>query len=205
MYWLFFAIFLFFSGCASPHLSVNDGDDIGIMSDRKSVSVAMEKSSADILSLDGVSVNRSLYVSETSRTLVYERARTMPPYAFSYDVAISLGIIFESSNVRQIARVGNLGFYALQFRDGGQLLYVVAENENKKGIAMLYGLAKAQVGDILSTLGARPSAGFDAMEEGLALPHTPAAFMSRWNPKMIILDGLLRRTGGGPRMNAGAR
>ena len=201
---IFFGFFLFLGGCASPHLFEKEDGGIGIAYAKKSMTVAMEKTDADNVSLDGLLIRRTLYAADDSRALVYEDARTLPPYSFQYDVVQSLGIVFETSGVKQIARVGNLGFYALTFKDGGRPLYTMVENRNKKGLVMLYGLTRKQMAETMSAVGAKRSSAFETMGEGRLLPRTAAAFMSRWNPKMTILDGLLQRTGGSPYVTGGA-
>ena len=202
MPWFLLGLMLFISGCASPHLRVEADNEIGIVSGHGPMMFTVKKELSDSVMLDGVLVKRSLYVTEASQVLVYEHARTLPPYAFQYDLVRSLRIIFESSSVQQLTRVGNLGLYAVALKDGMRL-YAIAENENKNGIGIVYGLSRGQIEKIATDLGSATPHGIAATGEGIALPRSPAAFLSRWSPKMIILDGLLRRTGGAPYLKSG--
>ena len=202
MQWLFLSLILLFSGCSSPQLRVKNDKSIGVVFSHGSTTFAAKKELSDSIVLDGVFIERSLYVVDTSQVLVYEHAKTLPPYAFQYDVLISLRIIFERTSVEQLGRIGNLGFYAIAFKDGGPL-YAIAENENKRGIGIIYGLNKEQIEMMMAELGKQTPHTLAAMGGGIVLPRSSAAFLSRWSPKMIIADGLLRRTGGSPYIRFG--
>jgi hypothetical protein len=132
MPWLMLAFLLFFTGCSSPQLTVLEDKKIVIDSDRGSVAFLVQKLRSETLSLDGVIISRTLFAAKRSRILVYEQARTLPSYYFHFDVSSSLGIIFESTNVVQIARVVNLGFYAVRLPNGRRLCSTAAFTPGRK-------------------------------------------------------------------------
>lgn len=187
-------IMTMFLGCSTPSLYVEDRDTIGIEMDGKRIGTAVKEVKKDRVALDGVWVERTQYETREGDQIVYEAARTQAPYAFQYEVERSLRIIFEAKSVTRLKRIGNLGFYYIQLRDGSGL-FAIAQNLNKKGIDMLYGLSRAQMTQAVADLGEKAV----IEQEAQPLPEHEA-IISRWNPKMTILDGLLEVQGGRPYM-----
>jgi hypothetical protein len=188
-------IILVLCGCSTPKIVVEDGSGIGIESEGKRLTKTAKRIMTDRVLLDRVSVERTLYTTRDEANWVYVSASVKPQFFFQYDVKDSLLIVFNARNVRQIERAGNLGFYALVFKEGGTLL-VIAENRNKRGIRMIYGLGRHQMSRLLVDMGfSSEAASVDAMSEIISLSATSDAFLDRWTPKMFILDGLIKKQG----------
>lgn len=190
---------LLFAGCSSPSLFEKNGDLIGLQLKGETVSVEAEKIKEDRISLNNLSIKRTLYSLENGSHVVFELAVTQPPYQFSYDVKQSLRYIFDANKVVQIDRVGNLGFYAIELGADRQVL-AIAQNMNKKGIKMVYGLSKHQLKSALKKTEGESSVDIDALRGVQALGADESAFLTKWLPKLIILDGLIYRPGGKPAM-----
>lgn len=184
-----------FVGCSSPSLVENDGDLLGIQFDGGTVSVEAAKIKEDRISLDNLSIRRTVYVLANGSHVVFELAVTQPPYQFSYDVKQSLRYIFDAQKVVQINRVGNLGFYMIAL-DADKRVLAIAENINKRGIKMVYGLSKEQIKHALVKVGGNASIDIEALRGVRSLEGDNSAFLTKWLPKLIILDGLLYRPGG---------
>lgn len=199
MRWITMVLLVLLAGCSSPSLVEKDGSLLGIAVDGGTVTVNAKKIKEDRIGLDNLSVKRSLFMLDNGGYIVYELAMTQPPYAYSYDVKQSLRLIFKADKVTQLERTGNLGFYEMAFSDG-KVLLAIAENMNKKGIKMVYGLTKSQMSAAIKKVGGTSSVDIASIAGVSMLPGTEEAFLSRWVPNLIILDGLIYRMGGKPVM-----
>jgi hypothetical protein len=191
----FCLILLVLCGCSTPKIVVDNGSGIGIESGGKRLTNTAKPIMTDRVLLDRVSVERTLYKTRDEAHWVYVSASVKPQFFFQNDVKDSLRIVFNARKVRKIEREDNLGFYALVFKEGGTL-FVLAENRNKRGIRMIYGLDRRQMSRLLVDMGfSSEAASVDAMSEIISLSETSAAFLDRWTPKMFILDGLIKKQG----------
>lgn len=185
-------VLMLLAGCSSPNIYVEDGSVIGIEIDGKEISTDVEALKSDRVSLDGVWVKRTVYETSKQEILVYEVARTQSPYMFQYEVVRSLQIIFDAKNVERVDRIGNLGFYVVVPK-AGERFFAVAQNINKQGIDMVYGLSEVQMNTLMANLG-----GKKRMTQHVVALTPEHAIRSLWNPKMTIMDGLLEVQGGRP-------
>jgi len=186
-------VWIFLAGCSSASLYATQNGTIAIEIDGKKIASAVEKKCEDNIVLDGLLVERVEYVTGNGDPIVYEYARTQAPYKFHYEVWQSLRIIFDAQSVTRLARTGNLGFYTVRLQEGS-IVFVIAQNMNKRGIKMVYGLSREQMTAIASEAGES----FSIAEVSRPLSREGKAFLSRWNPKMTILDALLETEGGRP-------
>lgn len=195
MRWLILGLVVVLGGCSSPRLFEKTNNEIGIKYEKGSIVIASEKVDADFVNLSDLLIDRTLYRENGGQLLAYEYARCIPPYTFRYSMKTSLRIIFGSVKVMELGRKGNMGLYAVIFKNGG-CLYTIAVNENKKALSMAYGIRKEQIGNVALKLGISMAPAFEKMGEGVTLTLSSEVFLSRWSPKMVIMDGLLQSTGG---------
>ena len=192
---VFWVVLLLLGGCSSPQLQVGRTGDIALTERAATLfSVRAERKLSDRVNLEGLAVERTLYASGAN-ALVLERVTLLPPYRFAYSLERSLKIVFDAWRVERLERVGNLGFYTVQLRKEGGKLLCVAENMNKRGIRMLYGLTREQTRQMVSAVGG-DAAVLDSVGKAITLRLDKGVFLTKWNPKMILLDGLLKRAGG---------
>jgi len=197
MRWIITLSLLLFSGCSSPAVLKKNDASIGIEYGKQHIEFRAKSIKHDTIAMNGLSVNRTLYAFDADRFVVFESAMAEQPYTFNYDVVRSLDLIFAAKKVIQLDRVGNLGFYVITLRDGSNLLSI-AENLNKRGIEMIYGLSKAQMDAAIQSVGGQSKIPLDSLERVVMLSGTDSAFKSRWQPRLIILDMLLQRVVGKP-------
>lgn len=189
----------FFLACSSPQVFVSDHNEIGLSVDGSELSVTAEKKLEERINLDSLMIVRTLYLLKEGNPVVVETARADAAYQFQYDAVRTLQVAFDAQFVRRIDRVGNVGFYAVKMKQGSEL-YTIAQNQNKQAYTIIYGLSAAQM---MTALKHVSSDHFDRVLRGtvpvITLPDSKEAFLTRWNAKMEILDGLLERKGGRPR------
>ncbi len=192
----FIITLLIMTGCSSPSLYVDDRHTIGIVADQKSIGVEAKPLLQDRVTLDRIYVTRTLYgLEDKGQSIVHEDIRLQAPNQFQYDMPRTLGILFDTSKYRMIDRVGNLSFFILTLKDG-RTVPVIAQNINKQGMKLVYGLNAKQLKAALKHAGS--NAAVPAGLNGVTLPADKTAFLINWNPKMTMLDGLIRRPGGRP-------
>jgi len=199
MRWFFIVLMLLVAGCSSPSLIEKHDDLLGISVEGETVSVQAKKIKEDRINLSKLTVRRTLYALENGERVVFELAVTQPPNMFSYSVKESLRYIFKAQKVRQIDRVGNLGFYAITLSSDKSLL-AIAENMNKKGIKMVYGLTIKQLDAAISKSGGKASVDSESLHSIETLSGDDNVFQSVWQPKLIIMDGLIKQAVGMPGM-----
>lgn len=186
---------LLFLACASPQITTAPSK-LGIVIDDKQLDVSATLQDEETLVFDKARIKRSRYRLDTDQVVVLEEVRTASLYQFQYDARRSLDIIFGAKAVKQLDRVGNMDFYAITSRDEAGVLYAVAQNLNKKGIRILYGLDPEQMRDAMRHVGSEAYTSADEWGEAVTLPETKTAYKSHWSPKSFIIDGLLIRVGG---------
>jgi hypothetical protein len=183
-------------GCSSPSLFVSHQNDIGIVADKNSISVRAKPLLQDTVTLDRIYITRTLYgLKEHPQHIVYEEVRLQVPNQFKYDMPRTLGILFETPKYRMIERVGNLSFFSITLKDGRTIL-LIAQNINKQALKLIYGLDARQMNAALEHVNSKTR--IDAQTAYTLLPADTSAFLIRWNAKMTMLDGLLKRMGGRP-------
>ncbi|WP_345986833.1 hypothetical protein WCX18_06540 [Sulfurimonas sp. HSL1-2] len=181
-----------FIGCSSPTIIEKDDLLLGFEIGQERLALSTEKIAEDRIGMQGLTIRRTLYEVQGGRHVVYELAVTQPPYHYHYELGRSLDLIFAARKVTQIDRIGNLGFYAIEWKEGGVLL-TVAQNMHQRGIKMIYGLSAAQMEEALERVGSVHVANLEAFKSILVLDGDNSAFKSRWVPKLLILDMLITR------------
>ena len=181
-----------FIGCSSPSIIEKDDALLGLEIGQECLAVRTEKIVEERIGMQGLTIRRTLYAVQGGRHVVYELAVTQPPYRFHYDLRRSLDLIFAARKVSQIDRIGNLGFYAIEWKEGA-VLFAVAQDMHKRGIKMIYGLSAAQMEKALERAGSVHSVNQDAFKNLTVLDGDKSAFKSRWVPKLLILDTLITR------------
>jgi len=190
---LVFSIFaMFFIGCSSPSIIEKDDVLLGLEIGQERLAVSTEKIAENRIGMQGLTIRRTLYAVQGGRHVVYELAVTQPPYRYHYDLGRSLDLIFAARKVSQIDRIGNLGFYAIEWKEGA-VLFAVAQDMHKRGIKMIYGLSAAQMETALERAGSVHADRLEIFKKIMVLNGDKSAFKSRWVPKLLILDTLITR------------
>lgn len=194
----FLPIFLLLTGCSQPRLFMQSNGDMGIKLNEKMLSVASKSVFKDRILLSLITIDRGIYALENNQVVAVEYANVQRPYRFRNDARRTLDLIFSAQSVRQLDRVGNLGFYAIVLSDDTTVL-AIAENLNKLALKLVYGLSKEQMRVVMKHVDARYTQKLDAIEDVLELNGTKASLLTQWNEKMIIFAQLLERHGGKPK------
>ncbi len=196
MGWLIWVVLLMFGGCSSPAFNLSNKEKIVIeipKQDRILINAPMLLS--EHMTLENILITRSLHAYRNDKKgIVVEHIRVQAPYAFQYDMKRTLDIVFEAKRVEQIDRIGNFGFYAIHLKDGSVLM-CIAENINKKAAVMVYGFDKKTMNRLIEKSGGTSMHRIDRYSRIASLEPDASAFLSRWNAKMTIFDGLLKRMG----------
>ncbi|UFS61346.1 hypothetical protein LOH54_06685 [Sulfurimonas sp. HSL-3221] len=179
-------------GCSSPFIIEQNDLLLGLEIGQESLEIRTEKVAEDRIGMQNLTIKRSLYAVQGGQHVVYELAVTQPPYRYHYDVKRSLSLIFAARKVTQIDRVGNLGFYAIDWNEGTVLL-AIAQNLHKGGIKMIYGLRADQMAQALRKADSKHTDALEAFKAIMVLHGDTSAFKSRWVPKLLILDTLITR------------
>ncbi|WP_345971501.1 hypothetical protein WCX72_06475 [Sulfurimonas sp. HSL1-6] len=179
-------------GCSSPSIIEKNDLLLGLEIGQERLEIRTEKVAEDRIGMQNLTIRRSLYAVQGGQHVVYELAVTQPPYRYHYDVKRSLALIFAARKVTQIDRVGNLGFYAIDWNEDTVLL-AIAQNLHKSGIKMIYGLRADQMALALRKVGSKHAEALEAFKSIMTLPGDTSAFKSRWVPKLLILDTLITR------------
>lgn len=183
------------AGCGAPQI-VQKHDRLGVKTDTKTLYVSAEKIVSDRIVLSQVVIDRTLYKIGTDY-IAYEVANVQPPYRFHNGISNTLSTVFNAKNIKKLDYVGNLWFFRIGLRSGGYL-YVAAQNKNRTGIVMVYGLNAEQMKKLIADVGGKAvDFGEKDSEAAIKLPASESAFLSGWNAKMIISGSLLERLGDG--------
>lgn len=185
-----FILLYLLSGCSTPALFVQNEQKIGIIADQKHISVDAKSIISENITMDRLRIHRTLYeVDNVAQRIVYEDVKAQSPYQFQYDIPKTIGILFETNNYTMIDRIGNLSFFIIKIKNKKELL-LIAQNLNKKGLRIVYGLNTKQLQSAFEHVKSKKSATIN--NPVFMLPDDKSAFLIRWNAKMTLIDGLLR-------------
>ncbi len=145
--------------------------------------------------LPNIKIYQSKYNVEKG-TLCYDYAQTLPGYSFENNAKRLIHILFDTNTYKQLHRVDNVYFFQID-----NDLYLILNKLSKKRIELLYGLDKKSFDVIYNIL-------LEAKENGTNIQDLRSFALKanangcihtiNWNPKMIIIDGLLKKDGGKP-------
>jgi hypothetical protein len=147
--------------------------------------------------LSNIKIYQSKYDVEKG-TLCYDYAQTLPGYSFENNAKRLIHILFDTNTYKQLHRVGNVYFFQIE-----NDLYLVLNKLSKKRIELLYGMDKKSFDVIYNILLEAKENGTNIQDQDLRsfvlkANASGCTHTINWNPKMIIIDGLLKKDGAKP-------
>ncbi len=145
--------------------------------------------------LPNIKIYQSKYDVEKG-TLCYEYAQTLPGYSFEDNAKRLIHILFDTNAFKQLHRVGNVYFFQIE-----NDLNLILNKPSKKRIELLYGMDKKSfdvIYNILVEAKENSTNIQDLRSFVLKANASGCKYTINWNPKMIIIDGLLKKDGGKP-------
>jgi len=151
------------------------------------------------VNLVNINVEQKVYLMDNGTVLTYEDAPLSSGYMYNYGMKRTVGIIFSQYSYDLVSTKANIYFFKLTNKES--TLYMILENINKKRVKMVYGLNLKVFEAIEDSLNTEKELVLDKKSMSNALHEDKSMYIkSNWNTKNIILDNIISKTGGGPKV-----
>jgi hypothetical protein len=192
---LSFVLLIISSGCATSTLRLVDNDRLHLQYDGTHLVMSGKVAAQQQINLGSVYVRQNVFELSDGGIVVFEYARVRPGYRYNYALKRSIDIIFNAATVHEVDTFFNIGFFRVTLRNGCRV-NIIAENGNKKYIRMVYGFGDDAFDALMQQLrkGKERERSLSGPAGMISKPEK--AIRTRWNPKMLLLDSLVVKTGG---------
>jgi len=190
------ALSLFFIlGCTQSSIKMPERNVLLISNDQTQIRVHTSIAEKRQKNLYPVYVEQKIVGVDARHCVVYEDIRLANGYRFNYAYRHSIDLIFNAYSVEPIKRFGDLTLYRVKLRDKDKsLINVLAQTSSKRSLKLLYGLDESEVQLLLKDLDQNSiKVDYTLVTTSKARDH---CIQTSWQPKLLILDGLLRKEGG---------
>lgn len=143
----------------------------------KSSPIAQKRTNFKSLFLD-----QTVLSTKEGNLLVYENARTDLSYEFDPTLMRIINVIFETRKKIPVYIKAHLHAYQIVLPNG-QLLNLIAQQDNTQHIKLLYGMSTAQLNNILKKLD--PAASQAHYNRVLSLKNHRHAIMTKWDDMKV--------------------
>jgi len=192
MKFLTFIVFsLFFYGCSSSQLKTTQSDitlkfnDISLNTDAKTIT-------SQNYHFPPVDVTKEIKQLKDKTYITIETLKCQNGYIFDGSVDIIFYKIFKPQKSKFLKRYSNIYFYTAKIKDKD--INLIIFNQNKKQLNFIYPISKKHFNQILEKFSKEkpsPKTSFNYIQTSKKFDIS-----SQFNPKMIILDGIVKRVGG---------
>lgn len=183
-------IMTFLSACSGGTQVRYTPNQLILKSDGQFISVKAKTLKSDFINLGRISINQKVLKLDTEDVVVYEDVFIGSDYQIKHSYDRALRLIFDALDVERIATISALGFYSIVLRDKTDL-FVVVKTATKKRISMVYGRNRCLFETTINELDKQQ---FVQQKECQNIKTDPEnAIQSKWQVKLVILDGLLEQ------------
>jgi hypothetical protein len=196
---IFFTLSLLFlfSSCTNSVMTMEKKNRLIISNDESFIRVNVPYVESKRINLGSVYVDQHIIAADDARCIVYEDIRTAAGYRFNHGYKRSIDLIFNTARVDERKGYGNLTLYRLTLRDqNSSTLNLLALTASKKSLKLLYGFDDHELEKLQESLDQNIS----EVEYDLSatVQRREHCIKSNWQPKLLIMDNLIGKEGGGP-------
>ncbi len=182
------------SASASSTIKVKEKDQIIISDGKTSIEVKTPTFETKTFNMSSVVVDQNIVAVDETNCIVYEAIRTSGGYRFNNSYKRSIDLIFNASTVEEGKSYGSLTLYRVTLKDKTSF-NLLALTASKKSLKLVYGFDDKAVAALEK----------DFEQESTVLQHTLESTTERrdhciksdWQPKLLIMDGLVGKVRGG--------
>ena len=190
---------LLFSACTTPHIE-NTNNVLEITMNKTSIIKGRgELIYKSRVNLVNINIDQKVYLMDNGSVLTYEDAPLSSGYTYNYGMRRTVGIIFSQYSYNLVSTKGNIYFFKLT--DKERTLYLILENINKKRVKMVYGLSSKVFEAIADSLNTEKNLLLEDSSVHNSIHKDKSIYIkSNWNTKNIVLDNIITKMGGGPKV-----
>lgn len=193
---LFIALFLFLAACSNSSIGMKKSHQLLITNDQTMINVKTPIVEKRRINLSTLYIDQNILAVDEKRCLVYEDIMTVPGYRFNHAYKRSIELIFNAYSVKERKRYGNLTLYRLTLRDEQRTeINLLALTASKKSLKLLYGFDDGESVVLEKSLDQNNTVlHYELSNSTEKREH---CLKSIWQPKLLIVDNLVGREGGG--------
>ncbi len=172
---------LLFQGCGSSNLSYSrqqihlEIDDVFTQIEGKILQKKYD-------SYGSLFIEQKILRLKDGDIVVYENARTDLQYEFEKSIAETVKVVFDAKRTYIIYAKNNLFAYQLLLEDGN-ILNVIAQQDDSQQLKMLYGMSSRELNKILKALDSEAKPAYYKKTIKIVKPQN--AIKSRWNVQKV--------------------
>lgn len=183
------------TACSNSGMTMEKKSRLIISNDETFISVNTPYAKTQRVNLGPLYVDQHIIAADKNRCIVYEDIRTSSGHRFNYSYKRSIDLIFNAAKVEELNKYGNLTLYRLTLRDQNRsALNLLALTTSKKSLKLLYGFDESERTTLQKGLEHNVSAQYDVTA---APDNIEECIKSNWQPKLLIMDNLIGKEGGG--------
>ena len=180
-------------------MSLDDERQLVISNDESKIKLTTKRVERERINLGKVYVDQMVLAADDERCIVYEDIRTANGYRFNYSYKRSIDLIFNAYRVDTIKRYGDLTLYRLTLRDKERsTLNLLALTASKQSLKLVYGFDDERRTKIEKDLEHNSTVIYSDLSFKSA--RRDHCIKSLWQPRLLILDNLIVKKGGGLRI-----
>jgi len=192
-----FSLLFLFSSCSNSVMTMEKKNRLLISNDETFIRVNTPYIESKRINLGPIYVDQHIIAADDTRCIVYEDIRTAAGYRFNYGYKRSIDLIFNAARIDEREGYGNLTLYRLTLRDqNSSTLNLLALTASKKSLKLLYGFDDRELETLQRSLDQNASAVEYELSE--TIQKRDHCIKSKWQPKILIMDNLIGKEGGGP-------
>ena len=190
------ALSLFFIlGCSQSSIKMPERNVLLISNDQTQIRVHTSIAEKRQKNLYPIHVDQNIVGADERHCVVYEDIGLANGYRFNYAYRRSIDLIFNAYSVEAIKQFGDLTLYRVRLRDKDKrVINVLAQTSSKRSLKLLYGLDESEVDLLVKGLEQNTAkVDYTLLTTFKGRDH---CIQTSWQPKLLIMDGLLRKEGG---------
>ena len=196
---LLFTVALLSVSCSYSNMLLDDERQLVISNDESKIKLTTKRVERERINLGKVYVDQMVLAADDERCIVYEDIRTANGYRFNYSYKRSIDLIFNAYRVDTIKRYGDLTLYRLTLRDKERsTLNLLALTASKQSLKLVYGFDDERRTKIEKDLEHNSTVIYSDLSFKSA--RRDHCIKSLWQPRLLILDNLIVKKGGGLRI-----
>ena len=139
-----------------------------------------------VINLGTIYINQDILELEEGDIITYEIVSISTPYRLHHTYSKALSLIFDAKEISLVSKVNTLEYFVVTLRDESKI-YLIVKTANKKRFSMVYGKNRCLFENAMKSL--QNETYLHQCAKVHYLEHEVP--VSKWNSKLIILDGLL--------------
>ncbi len=196
IYFLTAIVLLVVSGCANSKIQIRDDNQLIVSDANTTVQVMTPPLETKKINMGSVYVDQHIIAADEDQCIVYEDIRTAGAYKFNYSYQRSIDLIFNAYRVEKLKSYGNLTLYRVTLRDTKKsTINVLALTASKKSLKLVYGFDDNALSALEKSLDQNNTVIHYTLTS--TTQRRDHCIQSSWQPKLLIMDNLVGKEGGG--------